>query len=113
MQQAAFERLLTNGRDIGEARNDRIHHSVALIGIDRMAWQAALLVHDDDGRILVKNFEREVSIRLDQGAPIRRSNLDTILGANDLAFLRAPSIDSHQPALDQLLRNSPRRRKPS
>ena len=113
MHQPAFERLHAHGRDIGETRNDRIHHSVTLIGMNRMAWHATRFVHDDDGRILVKNFEREVGIRLDYGAPIRRGNFDPIVGANYFTFLRAPPVDSHQPALNQLLRHPPRRRKPS
>ena len=110
MHQPALERLLANGRDIGEPRDDRIHHRVALVGVDRMARHAARLVHDDHGRILVENFERQIGVGLDHGAAIGRGNFDSIVDADDFALLRAPPVDSHQPALDQLLRHPPRRR---
>jgi hypothetical protein len=58
------------------------------------------------------NIKRELGIRLDYRASIRRRNFDPILSADDLTLLRAPPVDSHQPALDQFLRDSPRRRKP-
>src|ERR1700733_12433521 len=113
MYESAFERLLANCRDIRKTRDDRVHHSVALIGIQRMTWHAARFIHDDHARIFMYNFEREIPIGFDYGAPIRRSNFDAILGADDLTLLRPPPVDPHQPALDHLLRHAPRRRKPS
>ena len=47
------------------------------------------------------------------GASIGRGHVDAIVGTDDFAFLRAPPVDPHQPALDQLLRNAPLMRKPS
>src|SRR5208282_803178 len=110
MNQAAFERLLANCRGLGKTRDDRIHDSVALAGVQWMTGDAAGFVDDDHGRILVENFEREAGIWLDGRAAICGGNLDPILGADDLAFLRAATVDSHHPARDQLLRNAPRGR---
>ena len=87
MQQPALQRLLANGRDIGKPRDDRVHHGVALFGMDRMARHAARFVHDDHGRILVENFERQIGVRLDHGAAIGRRNFNSILDADHFALL--------------------------
>jgi hypothetical protein len=73
-----------------------------------MTGDAAGFIHDDHGRILVDNFEREAGIRLDCRMAIRGGNFNPILGTDDFAFPRAPPVDSHHPALDQFLRNAPR-----
>jgi hypothetical protein len=78
-----------------------------------MTGHAAGFVHDEHARILMDNFERKIGIRLDCGPAIRRGNLDSIFNADDLTLPGAPPVDSHQPALDQLLRDASRRRKSS
>jgi hypothetical protein len=110
MHQSAFERLFAGGSGIRESRDDRIHDSVALSRLQRMTRDATWFVHDDHRRIFMDNFEREAGIRLDCCVAIGGGNFNLILGADDFAFLRAPPVDSHHPALDQLLRDAPRGR---
>jgi hypothetical protein len=97
-----------SSRPVSDFSHAAISSGEPVIGMERMARHAARLVHDDYRRILVENFEREVGIRLDYAAAIGRGNFDAIVGADDFTFLRAPPVDPHQPALDQLLRHAPR-----
>jgi hypothetical protein len=76
-----------------------------------MTRNPADLIHDDRSRIFMEDINRKLAICLNRRVSLRRRNLDDIIDADNLALHRPPPVNTHHPALDQLLRNPSRRRK--
>jgi hypothetical protein len=110
MNQSALDRLVANRGGFGKARGHRIHHSAAFTRPQRMTWNAARLVHDDERRILEQQLEVIAVVRLDRCERRRRLDLDIVAGAHYRALDAAPAVQQDRAARHHLARIAPRRR---
>src|SRR5216683_3260490 len=112
MDQATLQWLIAGNRRLRIGRHNRVHHSVAFVGAQRMAWDQPRLVYDEYCRVFIKGFDRQIGIRGDRRRRRSRDDIDVVSGPNEFAFTVATAVHINAAARDHFAR-CPARRGPS
>ena len=109
MDKAAFEWLLASFCSFRINRRDSIHYSIFVMGIQWIAGSQSWLVNDQNGFVVVEDFDFQIRIWLQYRSFRRLTNAHSVGCGNDRTFPNQIAIYRDVPILDHFPRPPARR----